>query len=126
MSLFAPYRSQTEEYTESMNELTRSQVTAVLNSPTVAQTQSCPGGPTPQLHDLIALIEHLHELGVEIAVPLAGLLYLVSGYYWMRGTLEAQDTAKQLFLNTTIGLAIVLLSGSLIQVVTQPLCEGAV
>ncbi|WP_254767470.1 hypothetical protein [Salinilacihabitans rarus] len=71
---------------------------------------------------LTALIDHLHALGVRIAFPLAGLLYLVAGYYWSLGTIEAQERAKRIFINTTIGLAIIILSGALVEIVTTPLC----
>lgn len=71
---------------------------------------------------LTALIDHLHALGVMIALPLAGLLYLVAGYYWSVGTIEAQERAKRIFINTTIGLAVIILSGALVDIVTRPLC----
>ena len=83
---------------------------------------ACSGQRNRPIEELVLLIEHLHELGTTIAIPLAGLLYMGAGFYWMRGTVESQEIAKRMFLNTTLGLAIVLLSGTLIEIVTEPLC----
>ena len=83
---------------------------------------ACSGDPTSTGDGLIRVIENLHQLGVRLAIPLAGLLYLISGLYWMRGTTQAQDFAKRLFISTTVGLVIVLVSGGLAEIVTGPLC----
>lgn len=97
--------------------------TAMATAAAPTQTP-CGGVSSVAIERLIDLIIQLQHLGVTIALPLAGLAYLVAGLAWMRGTIEAQEIAKRILRNTTIGLAIVLVSGGLVEVITAPLCGG--
>lgn len=92
-----------------------------------AQTRDaarCNGSSVPAVDDLGLFLNNLHGIAVEVAIPLAGVMYAWAGLNWMTGVPENQRKARNYFAATTIGLIIVLLSKGFVPVVTGPFCGG--
>jgi len=92
-----------------------------------AQTGSasrCSGSSIPAMQDLGVFIGELHAIAFEIAFPAAGLLYAWAGLNWMSGTAGNQRTARRRFVNTTIGLTVVILSDGFVSIVSGVFCGG--
>lgn len=92
-----------------------------------AQTEAasrCDGSSVSAIQDLVVFISKLHGIAFEIAFPAAGLFYAWAGLNWMTGTAENQRTARRYFVNTTIGLIIVVLSDGFVSIVYDVFCGG--
>jgi hypothetical protein len=86
---------------------------------------SCTGSGGTAIDELIVLINHLQAVAIEIALPAAALAYTGVGLLWIWGTPEAQRRARRWFVKISIGLAIVLISDALVNIIATPLCGGA-
>lgn len=86
----------------------------------------CPGteDPAPAIAQLIELLNRIQELGVALGVAAAALGYLYCGLLMMKGDPESVKRAKSVAAHVTIGLAIVLVSGGLVEVIKQAVCPG--
>lgn len=95
-------------------------------APAAAQSGVCPEGadPAPAIQRVVALLERLQELGVAIGLAAAALGYLYAGFLLMKGTPQAVERAKHVAAHVTVGLAIILVSGGLVEVIKRPLCGG--
>ena len=92
-----------------------------------AQTESvsrCGGSPVSAIQDLVVFIGELQAIAYEIAFPAAGLFYAWAGLNWMSGTAGNQRGARRWFINTTIGLIIVILSDGFVSIVYDVFCGG--
>jgi hypothetical protein len=85
----------------------------------------CPGPGGNAIDQLVTLINHLQAVAIEIALPAAALAYTGVGLLWIWGTPEAQRRARRWFVKISVGLAIVLISDALVDVIATPLCGGA-
>lgn len=89
------------------------------------ETSEC-GDVPPQFQQISELLTRLQQLGVALGLLLGALMYIWAGISWMRGTPDAQQRAKRVFWNTSIGIVIVLMSGGLIEFVKSVLGCGGV
>jgi len=108
--------------------LVASLLITLLSTPVAAQnrgTESCADMP-PQFEQISELLTRLQQLGVAFGLLLGVLMYIWAGINWMRGTPDAQQRAKRVFWNTSVGIVIVLMSGGLIEFVKSVLGCGGV
>lgn len=82
----------------------------------------CVDASSATLVDLLTLIGNLHNLALTVALPLAGLIYSYCGLLWLSGSPELQRRARKIFVNATIGLIIIILSESIVEIIAGPLC----
>lgn len=104
-------------------------VTAVLSifvGQAVAKTAngSC-GNVPPQFQEIVDLLTRIQQLGVALGLLLASIFLIYAGLLWMRGSPDAQQKARNVFVNTFIGLVIILMAGGLVEFVQSVLCGGA-
>lgn len=101
-------------------------IVALGVGPGVADAQDdgppCPTWDDQPLTELLDFVEEVHQLGVTVGLHLAGVVYVVAGLAWMRGTLAAREWARRLVLDATVGLLFILLSSSLVTVVAEQYC----
>ncbi len=90
-----------------------------------AQTESETCGDVPQQFQSIAeLLTRIQQLGVALGLLIAALMYVWAGILWMRGTPDSQQRARRIFMNTTIGLVLILIAGGLVSFIKTVLCGG--
>lgn len=95
----------------------------------VAQTSDatrCTRASTSAVNDLIVFLNELHGIALEIAFPAAVVFYAWAGLLWMSGGVENQQKARARFVNTTIGLIIVILSEGPVSIISNIFCGGGV
>ncbi|WP_250140251.1 hypothetical protein [Halosolutus amylolyticus] len=93
---------------------------------TAQAAPQCSNEVSPAIVQLIELTRHLQTTAVTFAIPFAGLMLTVSGFLWQTGSAEHQRRARRIFINTFVGLTIVILSDGLVSIVTNVLCGGGV
>lgn len=84
----------------------------------------CNGPSSPAVEDLVVFLGELHGIAFEVAFPAAGVFYAWVGLLWMSGIQENQRKARRYFVNTTIGLIIVLLSPGIVDIISDVFCGG--
>lgn len=94
-------------------------------APAAAQSTSDSCGDVPlQFQQIAELLTRIQQLGVALGLLFAVFMYIICGIYYMRGTPEAQERARRIFINTTIGLVIILMAGGFVEFVNGILCPG--
>ena len=99
---------------------------SVIAMPAAAQTQGSGCGETlPEFEELVVLLDQIQRIVVAVGLATAAVTYSVAGWYWIRGTTEAQQKAKRFFWNTCIGVMIILLSNGFVSFIQSVLgCPG--
>lgn len=82
----------------------------------------CPTWDEQPLTELLDFVEEIQQLGVAVGLRLAVVVYVVAGLAWMRGTIAAQEWARRLTIDATVGLLFILLSSSLVMFVAEQYC----
>jgi hypothetical protein len=80
------------------------------------------GGPPEPVENLIVLLSELESLAVALGLGMAALGFTVSGLHFMWGGPVHIGKAKGWFVNTSLGLLIVLMSASFVRMITDILC----
>lgn len=84
----------------------------------------CNGNVPSAFIQLAELLTRLQQLGVAIGLSLAALGYIIAGILYIIGGVDRKQRAKTFFVNTSIGLVIILLSGGFVEFIKQVLCGG--
>lgn len=96
-----------------------------LSGRAAAQSDEAVCGDVPlQFQQIAELLTRIQQLGVTLGLLFATLMYIISGIYYVRGTPEAQEKARRIFINTTIGLVIILMAGGIVEFINGILCPG--
>lgn len=90
-------------------------VTTMAAGPAAA-AEKCPSPPKP-IQDLEKLLTELQRVVLGLGVLAAGLMYAVSGGMYILGGRQRQDQARAYFVQTSLGLIIVLMSSGFVQFV---------
>lgn len=89
-----------------------------------AMDEDCENPPPEPVEELIELLNVLESLGITIGLALATLGYIIAGLHYIYGGPRHQQVAKTWFINTTLGLLIILLSASFVRLMTGVLGCG--
>lgn len=90
-----------------------------------AQSAQNACGDVPSQFQAIAdLLTRIQQLGVALGLLIAALMYVWAGILWMRGTPDSQQRARRIFMNTSIGLVLILIAGGLVEFIKTVLCGG--
>lgn len=98
----------------------------LFSEPVAAQTGStgCSANVPEAFVQLAELLTRLQQLGVAVGLALAALGYIIAGILYIVGGVDRKQRAKTFFVNTSIGLVIILLSGGFVEFIKQVLCGG--
>lgn len=96
----------------------------LLAQPAAAQEVEECGGQISAFENLFQLLTELERLGIALGLSIAVLGYISAGVCWQIPGQEWTMRGKRIFASTTVGLAIVLMSGGFIQFIQDVLCGG--
>lgn len=83
------------------------------------------GGDVPSAFtDLMQLLTRLQQLGIALGLSIAVLGYITAGIFYMLPGVENTQRAKKVFVGTTVGVVIILMSQGFIQFIQDVLCTG--
>lgn len=71
--------------------------------------------------NLLAIIERIIGWLVGLAIPVAVLMVVIAGWYFMSGGVKPENitTAKNIMLYTVVGLAIIILAWGLVDIIQR-------